>query len=784
VSPLSVAEEAWTAEPVSYHGADAKRYTVAGSPGQPWTNPAMDLGEQRRPRVRSPWKLSLLTLATTALSCFLLAAIVHSYASRQVDTKGCNGVQMRPAFAKFTGFDTEHTRFASKYSLWLYREQYIDLDAIVMHTNMGWDAIADGLQVKGVPVLFITGNAGSFKQVRALAAEAATYFHEYVRHDPEALRLGVRSLDFFTADFNEDLTAFHGQTLLDQAEYLNDAVAYILSLYHDPERSNRDPGLPDPTSVIIIGHSMGGVVARTMLAMPNYQANSINTILTLSAPHARPPASFDAQIVKTYRNVNDYWRQAYSQKWANNNPLWHVTLISIAGGGLDTVVPSDYASISSLVPDTHGFTVFTSSIQDVWTGADHLAITWCDQLRKVIVKALLETTNVYRSSQTKPRADRMRIFKKWFLTGMEEMAERTLPHKEPETLLTLPDNSDSILAAGERLTIRNFGHSGKPTAHILPIPPMSVPGEKKFTLLSDQPLDASGASGKLEVLFCSVFPLQPGQSVAFFPVNIDLSGASAGTTRLACKNAASDVIHLPTSNRTSRYPFNGSRPLSYLQYKLEDLTEHQFVAVVDKGQGQSDGWAIAEFSDNADSRIKMDVGLRRLLATGLRLTLPAERPMVTEVKIPAIHSSLFAYKLRVGVQACGDETALFTPLLRQYVSEPYESKYFVNVKEADINVHGISPFMPPALGGTTVMDGVSLQLWSDPTCNTSVEVHLQADIPGSMGKLVMRYRTAFLAFPLLIVALVLRKQFMVHDVTGWFSSVPCGMVLISDKGCS
>lgn len=280
-----------------------------------------------------------------------------------------------------------------------------------------------------MPVLFIPGNAGSYKQVRSLASEAAFYYYNELRHNDEALGDGKRALDFFSVDFNEDITAFHGQTLLDQAEYLNDAVSYILSLYHNPHRSIRDPDLPDPTSVILVGHSMGGIVARTMLTMPNYQANTINTILTLSAPHARPPVSFDSNIVRTYKHVNDYWRSSYAQKWANDNPLWHVTLISIAGGGLDTVVPSDYASLSSLVPTTHGFTVFTSSIPGVWFGMDHLAITWCDQLRKPIIRALYDIIDVARPTQTRPRAHRMRVFKHWLLTGLEDIAEKTLPDK-------------------------------------------------------------------------------------------------------------------------------------------------------------------------------------------------------------------------------------------------------------------------------------------------------------------------------------------------------------------
>ncbi|KAF8857933.1 GPI inositol-deacylase-like protein [Acephala macrosclerotiorum] len=711
----------------------------------------------RRPRLRSPWFCSPLTVVTTALALLSLASIIHSFTSRQLDTKGCRMSYMRPSFAKLSDFDTEHTRFASKYSVYLYREGMVDEDT----------------KVKGVPVLFIPGNAGSYKQVRPIAAEAATYFHDVLRHDHAAISAGARNLDFFTVDFNEDITAFHGQTMLDQAEYLNEAIAYILSLYHDPRRSERDPDLPDPTSVIILGHSMGGIVARTMLVMPNYQSNSINTIITMSAPHARPPVSFDAEIVRTYKQINDYWRQAYSQKWANNNPLWHVTLISIAGGGLDTVVPSDYASLESLVPDTHGFTVFTSSVPNVWTGMDHQAILWCDQFRKVVIRSLYDVIDVNRPAQTKPRADRMRIFKKWYLTGMETVAEKTLSQKEPTTLLTLEDNSNSIIAQGERLTLRKFGQNRKPRAHLLPIPPQGTPGGKRFTLLTDQKLDKPGDSGKLEVLFCSVFPLHPGQSATLFSMNMDLSGDSSGSTRLACKNAASDVIVLPASTRTTKKPFwldeeEEVQPFSYLQYDLEDILDHQFVAIVDKAVDPTPGWVIAEFSDNVQSHRIRSLGLRRLLAFGLKIKLPPNRPMVAEVKVPALHSSLLAYKLEMGNQICGDEAEMFTPLLRQYISEPYESKYFVNVKQADINLHGVSPYMPPALKYKSAQDGMSLQFWTDPTCNSSIKISLKVDIPGSLGKLYMRYRTVFAAFPLLVVALVLRKQFRVYDETGIF----------------
>lgn len=624
---------------------------------------------------------------------------------------------------------------------------------------------ANSLQVKGVPVLFIPGNAGSYKQSRCLAFEAAQYYHNHIQQNPDALKNGMTSLDFFAVDFNEDFSAFHGQTILDQAEYLNDAVAYILSLYHDPRRSQRDPGLPDPSSVILVGHSMGGIVARTMLTMSNYQSNSINTIVTVSAPHARPPVSFDSESVHTYKRVNDYWRQAYTQRWASENPLWHVTSVSIAGGGLDTVVPSDFANLESVVPNTHGFTVFTSGIPNVWTGTDHIQTTWCVQLMKPIVRSLFDSLDVHRPSQTKPRAERMRIFKKWYLTGMEEVAENILPQKESSNLLTLQDNSVS-LPHGERLVIRTFGQTQKTQTHFMPIPVQSAPDTKLFTLLSDQRLEDSSANSQLEVFFCTVFPLQPGQSSTLFSMNLDLSGDTPVSTRFACKNAASDVIQLPASTRFSSQPFDKAQPFSYLQYSLEDLVDFQFVAVVDKATEPSPGWVLAEFSDKVHNTIETNLGLERLLAFGMHIKLPADGPLMKEIRVPALHSSLLAFKLSLGKQACGEDAELFTPLLRQHLSEPHESKYFVNVKDANISLHGIAPFVPPPLQAHAAADGLSLQFWTDPTCNSSVDVALDVDLAASMGKLVMRYRVVFAAFPILVVALVLRKQFTVYDSSG------------------
>ena len=630
--------------------------------------------------------------------------------------------------------------------------------------------VADSLQVKGIPVLFIPGNAGSYKQVRPIAAESAVFFSEQLQGSDEALLHGKRPLDFFSVDLNEDITAFHGQTLLDQAEYLNDAIAYILALYHNPRYSIRDSSLPDPTSVILLGHSMGGIVARTMLTMPNYQASSINTILTLAAPHARAPVSFDADIVNTYKRINDFWRHSYSQKHPQKNHLSSVSLISIAGGSLDTVVPSDYSTLASLVPSTHGFTVFTSTIPHVWTGMDHLAITWCDQLRKVIIRALYDVVDAKRPNQTRFLPERMRSFKKWFLTGMESTAEHSLTHHDPSILLTLEDGSNAIISQGERLVLRDVGASGRPKAHLLPIPPQGSPDKKRFTLLTDRQVGAPTNDHSLEVLVCSVYPLKSGHAETVFSMNMDLSGDTYGSTRLACRTAAADVMSLPASYKHSQFPFDDTTPFSYLQYDLDYLADQQFVAVVEKVPQPTHGWAIAEFSSGLESSVNTDKGLISMLTSGLDISFPTSHPLVNEIKIPSLGSSLLTYRMHVQRQPCNSGQELFAPLVRQHIPDPHESKFFVNAGEADISMHGVAPYLPPALQAQTSSQGLTLQIWSDPTCNKTMEVSLKVDFVGSMGKLWMRYRTVFAAFPLIAVALVLRKQFHLYDSTGVFMS--------------
>jgi glycosylphosphatidylinositol deacylase len=83
-------------------------------------------------------------------------------------------------------------------------------------------------------------------------------------------------LDVFTIEVNEEFSALNGGLLMRQARYANTCIQHILSLY---------PANAKPPKVILVGHSMGGLVARAVYLQPNYIPNSVDTILTINSPH-------------------------------------------------------------------------------------------------------------------------------------------------------------------------------------------------------------------------------------------------------------------------------------------------------------------------------------------------------------------------------------------------------------------------------------------------------------------------------------------------------------------
>jgi len=214
----------------------------------------------------------------------------------------------------------------------------------------------------GVPVLFIPGNSGSHKQVRSLASVAlrmAIKKSEYKVH-----------FDYFSVDFDEEHSAFYGGALSDQVEYVGESVAKILSLYKGKAST--------PTSVVVIGHSIGGIIAKALFTLEGFPAAQVSLVLSLATPHT-PVLLLDKQTQDFYRRVNSYWDEERASS------LKHVTLASIGGGNRDLQVRG------GLTKDPHTeLNLQTTAVAGVWVSTDHRCIVWCKQLVMAVNRALFD----------------------------------------------------------------------------------------------------------------------------------------------------------------------------------------------------------------------------------------------------------------------------------------------------------------------------------------------------------------------------------------------------------
>ncbi|ORZ14161.1 PGAP1-like protein-domain-containing protein [Absidia repens] len=680
------------------------------------------------------------------------------------------------------------TRFAGKYGLYLYREKGVDLSE----------------QPTGIPVLFIPGHAGSYKQIRSIAAESAYYYHQHYATSQDTWDQGMRHLDFFTVDFNEEFSALHGQSLLEQAEYLNDAIDYILKLYPLSRKwgPQQNKQLPDPTSVIVIGHSMGGTVARTMFTIHNYQPGTINTIITLSTPHILPPAPFDWKISKIYDDIHHFWKSAYDDDDDDDSSgnliqqhdpttitttfrnttdlLKDVSMVSIAGGNLDSTVCSDSANVGTFLPSNHGFTVFSTAIPRVWTGTDHVSILSCNQLVKVLSKTLLNIVDARKGSQTKPLEKRIKVLEKAFLSGLENRQGNGVDLDLGElTFHDLKFNESQFLLPGQRLVLdnnnSNFGGHRK-TMTFLP----SYEGADGFAVLTSFSV---GKGEPFDLLLCN-----------------KLEKRVKGTTRMGCRAATTNdgiVVPIPASTSQDTNPASGNT-FMFASITFEEMHGYEFLAILDRrGHGDtfSRGFLMAEPYDfDTNTRI-VEKSMLDIAFNGIQLqTSPA---LFSSIRIPSIESSMLAYHIIVDRGGRCSIPSHFTPLLRQSISSMHESKFYVNIandrKQIDMSVHGRTAFstasppirlsqsryrdLPLDDSYKTNSDGLEINIWTDPsTCNQPIKIELTVDWYGSIGRIGFRNGIMLPAFTFIVVMAVWAMQIQCYFATGVYPHFGQAMV--------
>ncbi|XP_045541638.1 GPI inositol-deacylase-like [Papilio machaon] len=220
----------------------------------------------------------------------------------------------------------------------------------------------------GIPVLFLPGNSGSHMQARSLASVALR----------KAISKGYDyHFDFFTISYNEELSAFSGSVLEGQSEFAAMSVSQILCLY----KSNKSV----PTSVIIIGHSMGGLIAKSLLSHP-ITINSVNIIITLASPLHVPVVNFDIIMNNFYNKLECQWKFCLS----NDEDLKQKKMIiSFGSGPRDILVPPVYTSVGESTVNSLNALV-CQSFNLLPLSPDHVSMVWCKQLVMAINRYLFD----------------------------------------------------------------------------------------------------------------------------------------------------------------------------------------------------------------------------------------------------------------------------------------------------------------------------------------------------------------------------------------------------------
>ncbi|KAL4076355.1 PGAP1-like protein-domain-containing protein [Scleroderma citrinum] len=649
---------------------------------------------------------------TTVLGVLALLAVYTVYYAvsdvpRRISPQGCRMSWMSPSYLLQSEFNTSWTPLASRYSLWLYRE-------------VGWEFT----QPMGLPALFIPGSAGSSHQVRSIASSAARqYFSSPFLVSEEFSGREMKPLDLYAVDFNEDFSAFHGPTLDSQIAYTSAAITYILSQY------------PPNTKMIIMGHSMGGVVGTALLPSPD-----ISAIITMSTPHTLPPVRFDPRIEEIYaRNrhilLND-----------------ETPFVSLCGGARDLLVSSESCVLPEVDPqlevDLHPVyrrTVFTSALEGAWTGVGHLEMVWCHQVRWRVARVALELGG----AAARTLRARATILDRWLGDG--HVLPLTLGPPQEEAEVDLKRGTYETLAEGMHLALKS---PRVRRTYLLPITPV---GENE-----------SGARRTTFVLYVSgggVLSVAPHHALdlrASVQFCVPSSGADLDVESVRCVPLEPTTLRLLPSPR-ARQPFpvpeegsDESDGVVLFEAEIPSATEGWVGVSVDAGE-QAGGWVVGGF----DSReiLTNNVGLAALVfgIKKIQFTPADSGALRIRVHFPQLPlQAVLVYSLVPRLTespSCTDP--LFPPLL-MHRSRSSEIHYYPlrHNKPLPIHSHAAAPYLQPVEFHPS--PGLDLVIYSSgPSCDDPVELSLTIDWWGSLGRLGTRYPTTLLSFCIATVSFVL-----------------------------
>jgi pimeloyl-ACP methyl ester carboxylesterase len=199
-------------------------------------------------------------------------------------------------------------------------------------------------------VLFVPGNSGSSEQARSLGHWL----------DEAAPKVRV-----FAVDFGEELSVLSGAVLARQAAWTNKALAAVRASV---------PGRP----VVVVGHSMGGVVALSLPVSAGWASGQDLHILALSSPLYTEPVACDLAARLLYRRAWAHWGSDAARG----------SIVSLHGGHRDEQVRPGLAALWPVGPRVRSLVRVTESVQAMGVSADHRCVLWCVEIARPLAYAL------------------------------------------------------------------------------------------------------------------------------------------------------------------------------------------------------------------------------------------------------------------------------------------------------------------------------------------------------------------------------------------------------------
>ncbi|KAH9482359.1 GPI inositol-deacylase [Psilocybe cubensis] len=625
-------------------------------------------------------KIVRFFLGTSSLVAVLFFYLAGSGIPKTLSPQGCRMSWMSPSYVLQNHFNSSWSPLAHRYSLWLYRE-------------VAWDPIqSEGVRQGSLPVLFIPGNAGSSRQIRSIASSASKqYFSAPHIISPVFITRPLKPLDFYAVEFNEDLSAFHGSTLESQVTYTKAAIKYILSLY------------PPKTSVIVMGHSMGGIVATALLP-----SDEISAVITMSTPHTLPPARFDSRIDDLYQML---------QRTLEED---HTPIVSICGGAADLMIPSESCILPMARKDIFRRTVFSSALEGAWTGVGHQAMVWCHQVRWRVARAALEL------GAAKSLEARAIVLDTWLRNGH---SPPTIARVDGEFEVLLKDTTS--LPIGKQLVLKN---PNTMKTYLLPVSEDSFFAQKLTLLVSRG----------------TIAPVSPQKAVA---LTVDVSTCSKSITSVQCVPLQPETLKLiPNPVPGVEFPASEgadeSEGVVLFEAFVPRRSNHHWIGIeVKNADGR--GWVNAGLDSIKPNIIEANTW--SLLTRSISISIPNHEGLSVSYTFPNILSNaLVVYRIvpkRITMPSCTE--ALMPPLL-MHTSGTEETHYFslaqVPNKRILLHTHTAAPFIdisrhPPSVLNFTIYSS------AEPDCRDEFSsFNLDIDWFATMGRWASRYLTTLVAW--------------------------------------